>query len=389
MFVNLLNGILSMKKVILAVLALVFVFGFIGSIAIAKNNSDLVITDATNNLTIENKNLDWITHNDPNAISELGSQTSNKSKILPKAIKLDGIRYLQRQVILSFLDAAFSDFIWFEDTSPRVRVVSMLQKKSSTINSLPRHHVINKWRKPIKITFKTLENNKLVDKKKYSFLIDHLKDLIPIYSKVTGLKIYYTEEEFPERSDANVFIVLNAKSRIFNVFKNQRGGYHPDEDDYETNYVSAVRFTPMVRSQVEGFFIPDVNNEIKNATCYLKPSVVPEEWSKALLAECLGRLLGLPETSTNNSGLLSNWNQEFDDYSNLSALDGGNIFFDKTFQSWFEKVSEKLSQKSPAVIYPTEFDLKLLSTLYCPSIKPGMDKYEVVLSLFEESQCVE
>tara|TARA_R110001592_G_scaffold16881_11_gene71676 strand:- start:5321 stop:6445 length:1125 start_codon:yes stop_codon:yes gene_type:complete len=331
------------------------------------------------------KDFQWITHDYEDGISKAEPK---KMSSVPKAIKLDGLRYLPHSIILSFLNAAFSNSIWYEDASSAGNSIIFLKWKSPEIKSLPRHHVINKWRQPLKIAFKTLENNYQVDKEKYAYLIDHLKVLISIYSKASGLDISYVYEEYPNRSDANVFIVLNAKSKILNAFKNQRRVNYPDENDYERSYISGVRFTPLARSQVEGFFIPNSNNEIQRATCYLKPAFVPEEWSKALLAECIGRVLGLPEFSTSNNGLLSNWNYEFDSFSELSALDGIS-HYDTTYKSWLTQVTQKFDQKSPVTVKPIEFDLKLLTILYCPSVESGMDEYGVALSLIRNPQCVD
>jgi len=331
------------------------------------------------------KRIKWITHEGAGILP----YHSQKPFEPPIAIELDGDRYEPDYIIWRFLNTAFSNSLWFEDTSFKHNVIKLLKNRNEKIEVTPRFNAINKWNTPVKITLKTLENDYRVDADKYSYLINHLKNLTQIYSGATGLEISYVEEEYPKRSDANVFIVLNAKSKILNAFKNQRSRNFLDEEDYEEGYVSAVRFTPEVRSQVEGFFVPNKNNKIIKATCYLKPSIVPEEWSKALLAECVARVLGMPEASGNNAGLLSNWNRDLDDLSQLAVLDKRDRFDDERYAEWVTKVKSKLVQGAPTFVSPSEYDLKMLSTLYCPSIKPGMDKPEVVLTLLRNKECIE
>lgn len=327
----------------------------------------------------------WITHEDPNRLSDAKPEMEPFS--LPKAIVINGKRYSERQVIGNMLHAVFSNSLWFGDSSHKS--VGLISRKKKQFLSIPRHHVVNKWAKSVRVTFKTLENNNQVDSVKYGYLIDHLNTIIPAYSKASGLDMSYVQENYPKRSAANVFIVLNARSNIQNAFKNHRGGALLDENDYEVNYIAAVRFTPYSRSQVEGFFIPNAENEIEKATCYLKPEFVPENVTKALLNECLARILGFPElTESYKVGVLSNWNREFD---GLVASDDMFTSNKKKIGSdeWLKVLNQKFKEESNPPVFPNEYDLKLVSLLYCPSIKSGMGKYEVVINLLSDRQCLD
>ncbi|MGH1404103.1 MAG: hypothetical protein ACRBDL_07645 [Alphaproteobacteria bacterium] len=324
----------------------------------------------------------WIMHENVSTLPYM----PEKPFTMPKALVLDGKRYLPSHMADIFLDASFSDFLWYEGVNSGTRAMLLLKRKNEKIISTPKHNTINKWEEPVKITFKVLGNS--FDEEKFDYLVNHLKGIIPIYSRATDLNISYVSEQFPDRSAANVFIVLDAESHILNAFKNQRGGSYADETDYEQAYSSAVRFTPRQRSQVEGFFIPNENNEIQAATCYLKPSVVPENWSKAFLSECLARALGVPEVTKNNNGILSNWNNKFDVVSAETVLDGG-VHRESMREKWLLELEEKFSLYDSPLLVPSEFDLKILSILYCPSINPGMDKYEASLSLIRNTSCLE
>ncbi len=328
---------------------------------------------------IRENGVNSIKHEDPNYI---GKPKLHKTEFkLPKAITLDEHRYTKNTIIGSFLHAVFSNTMWFEDSQ---NGVGLLAKKKGSYEDLPKIGVINKWQKPIKIVLKTLDGKSV----QHDFLVQHIKELIPLYSKVSGLQITFSDREVASYNDANVFIVLNADSKIFNAFKNQRAHIDGNQTNYEQDYITAVRFTPDKRSQVEGFFIPNAENEIEAATCYLKPSLLSDELTKKLATECLGRVLGLPETSTNNKGILSSWNSDFDEISDLYVSDGA-IYRAEFKEAWLKQLNEKMKKLEVKSIYPNEFDLKLVSALYCPSVKMGMDKHRATLALLSDETCIQ
>ena len=69
----------------------------------------------------------WITHDYENGIPKARPK---KIDALQKAIKLDDIRYMTHSIIMSFLDAAFSDSIWNEDASTAGNAIITLKRKS-------------------------------------------------------------------------------------------------------------------------------------------------------------------------------------------------------------------------------------------------------------------
>jgi len=101
----------------------------------------------------------------------------------------------------------------------------------------------------------------------------------------------------------------------------------------------ATHFTPGNMRQVDGFFLPDSDNGITAAFCFIYKDL-PPALQDNLVRECLVRSLGLPGLQTTfKDALTSAWNAE---------------------------------GKAESPIEISDFDILALKTLYSGVIKPGM-----------------
>ncbi len=350
-----------------------------------KLSEDMV--DAAQKKNKISKKGEWLQHKD--FVSDDSSAVA-----LPWQVHVEGRLTSVQAILRNFISQVFLDRSQL--TSPDVFMFSYHHAR--TKDRLPRLNGLSKWAKPIRITFKTAEGDFVVDEEKYDYLISHLKTLIPPYAEASGLDISYIRSTYPERSDANVFIVLNLYEGNQNAFKHNTGYSSDTVTYYESLYdFPLVRFTPEARSQVDGFFIPNSLNEIEAATCYLNPAMLPEALNKALLHECLKRVLGFPGMSLFSGGVSSNWNSAFDSVSfSLSdnsedeqrpseeqwRLDLANMT-GKIFAS--DKHANTSDGKPP--FFPTTFDLLDVSLLYCGEVRAGEDAYNTVITLLKTDLC--
>ncbi|HEX2753201.1 MAG TPA: hypothetical protein VHP34_08920, partial [Alphaproteobacteria bacterium] len=184
------------------------------------------------------------------------------------------------------------------------------------------------------------------------------------------------------------------------------------DNQYFEKYVQgAVRFTPYARAQVEGYLLSDHENNLDFAVCYLWP-YHQKEVLASLMNECLLRALGLPEmASVQGAGVLGHWNKTYDRVSKRSVLDGPTVnewlaSVAKTEMGWtrsgedaaygreLEKLIAKGNRKDLFTNYPkivkqrlSEFDLAMLSMLYCADIRPGMGRYEILDAFYKSNNC--
>jgi hypothetical protein len=136
---------------------------------------------------------------------------------------------------------------------------------------------------------------------------------------------------------------------------------------FEEFIFGSVPFTPSATRQVEGYFVPNNDNTIGFAVCKISPDH-DIQIQKSLITECFIRALGLPDASlTADNSALGIWNQE----SNRERIVTAN------------PVSEYLP------IQLTEYDAFMLSLLYCPEIHPGMNRYDVLFSLYHSDVCLQ
>lgn len=404
-------------------------------------------------------------------------------------ITLDGKQYTKSELTDAFIESAFSDFVWGEDTSPGGRKVSAQatqksdRKFSNSVDArkveadypgsaekrypwmagffnrpyedLPRVGALNKWPSSIvrvgidwpvygldlsEADVTAGETNKKMLLRQTSYASAYqavynkieksIEKAMPEIEAASGLKLVFNKpfsEEERSEDYARIRIIPVSYLEQRNFFKfykhdpfSRYSGKVSTERfgilDQEYRLYGGVPFTPYVRSQVDGYFLPDNKNQILFAVCKVSP-LVNTEILTALISECLMRALGLPEEIKESKTLLGLWNSEYDAYSKLLSLDGDSAYYEEEIdqEGLFKKYGHDrrlyLSEEAKAsfaslrsrTFYPeegdfphikkpinaellqSEYDRFMLSLLYCDALKPGMNRAEALQVL--QSAC--
>jgi hypothetical protein len=235
----------------------------------------------------------------------------------------------------------------------------------------------------------------------YQEIRGSIEPLLPKLERASGIKFRLQMNSDPrERTKeyARIRIIPINTIGLYNYFKFHRwyyfysnvigGNFHLETD--MNNWLGGVTFTPFTRSQVDGYLLPHEDNSLGMSFCKVLP-IVGKEMLKALITECVVRSLGLPNLSQENeTAILGNWNKAYDGDSKLMPLDGraavigggGNPGYVKPTKEEFAKVKKDIK---PAQF--SEYDALMLKLLYCPAIKPGMDKYAAITELAQDNTC--
>lgn len=192
----------------------------------------------------------------------------------------------------------------------------------------------------------------------------------------------------------------------------------PSIGDFQKYIENAVRFTPLSRSQVDGYYFTNENHSINFAVCILNASL-PDNLLKLLVTECVVRALGFPEEvqSSAESSILSAWNSQYDEYSERYVLDGAynleekrkEIYkkmdqLKKSGQASREELMEMsllaADMKIELITLPdympvssveakvSDIDFNMLSLLYCDDVQAGMGAREVAQVLLKPNNCL-
>lgn len=256
---------------------------------------------------------------------------------------------------------------------------------------LPKILAINKWVKPVQISFgmpndmKPLSNQ---ENKQFRLLfsphdsrtlsdvdLDHsyselLSDMSSKLGHLSGISVrYFPPQQETTQDFANIRINF-LSSENFN-----RGHYRIGDVSYmvsnswggsETIYfrgkmgvVSKIKngfpFTSGSRNQVEGYILTNEKNEIQMSICNIWDGHSPD-LTKALIHECVIRSMGFTGAVRLMNpvplSFLSSWNDK---------------------SEWPEKYRDQIKQPTEL----SEFDKFMIRTLYNPEIKPGMDYIQV------------
>lgn len=293
-------------------------------------------------------------------------------------------------------------------------------------NGFPKHNAINKWQKEITIGIDWPAFNSLEGKEpsglprvgvprgpidSYSVIQRQIEKLIPDLSKLTGLPVKFIEPGDPrERTEefARIRIiprggsmwVVEGKPRVpFKTFKNITHSTFYDMwffTQNENDLFGGVVFTPGSRAQVDGYLLPNPDNSIGLAICKVPASVVGEKLMKALVTECLARSLGLPSLLDNRFDLsLGQWNLSHEKLSKTVSLDGyvETIFPKKpdapVKSEQAKELVRKFTDETHLYTELQPYDRALIALLYCPRLKPGMDKYQAIDALLGTNECLE
>lgn len=332
-----------------------------------------------------------------------------------KELQVGGTKYHKADIVKDFVDTSISRNLWFDETNvPTYNYINsyyaedfLKMSGEGTLDwvktldpfiaetllrqeGLPKPFVINKWSQKITVGI-DWPRIELVDKdgkkliipkfnfavggektKYYSFFEDKIKEIIPDLKKLTGLDIEYISPDDPREISSNfaamrivpTFIDKENPFKDTRIFEGMAGAL-------EQNFTTGVRIAPTGITQVDGYIIPDHNNNIIFAACKIDPRL-EEALVSSLILECMVRSLGLPEISS-YGGVLGK--RKID--GNLEML----IPAKKQDALLKQKTKNNYTQGLLA------YDQVLVQLLYCPDIKSGMSVYDVIKILGSNSVC--
>lgn len=352
--------------------------------------------------------------------------------------KLNGQTYLKNDLIYGFIKTAFSRHLWIESYMPKnhhftgrltclQEDLQQHQKKDQNKTCFEqgvKFDALNRWAKDITVgvgmppTFDEEYNRdsdilqadyNAVGPQAVDLVSEIVTKMAPSIIDATGLKVRFippSEETTEHFADIRI-LLYEKRFGAYNKFKilphKIVGDFTaPRPEQYIGN--QAVRFTPMASSQVEGYYVPDADNHIEYARCYIWPDH-KTDMQKSLIAECLLRSLGLPETVYNiDDSLLSDWNKKLgtisknilkegfsanpsrqdlladEAWAKLEEKDDVVNHISRRIENYDERPSE-YDQVGKTPVFPSDYDLRLLSMLYCEEIGAGMGRYEAIAAL--------
>jgi len=375
------------------------------------------------------------------AVKLTGTQPSELSA--KPFFKLDGRPYPENRLLYDFVQVAFPRHLWMEDTLDPARALFQSRDKWDQLRTLypwaseyifrdhgfPKSDVLNRWSKDITVSLgwpprasagppkNVLERaarantGRVQDGPADSIIKDQILKLAPQIAAATGIHLSFIEpyNETPS-AYANVRIITSGIFYVDNKFKTA----HRQDDgsarefsgvtDFDDRFTEAVRFTPYARAQVDGYFVPDKNNTIDFAVCKLWPNFQPD-LLRSLVTECIARSLGLPEMSIlDNDAAVGHWDRAHDSETKRQILDGLGVNSTQLKlkpigadhigqREETERAQEQLKQQvshfpdepldsDAALLQLKEYDLAMLSILYCKNLSPGMDRGQVIRSLY-------
>jgi hypothetical protein len=369
---------------------------------------------------------------------------SLKSKLREKAgvlfkensrtFKIGDVEYTKDQLVQDFIRIAFPRYLWVEDmplsegmfyTSPVYNAYSKYdvddrpewnKEYIKREKGMPDFGGINRWGMgeiTVSVGWPSIPVDQPRDPEIQRKIEDVVQKLSSKIKPVTGksLRFVHPESETPE---------LYARLRIVpydifyrdNKFKSRRrfSYYNPNHAplthqnfrSFEMDLRGAVRFTPMSRAQVEGYFIPAAKNEIDFAVCEIWPEHKDDQF-QSLLTECLVRALGLPEVSiAATQAAVGPWNAVYDAVSKREILDGPEVnqgVEDRLFKMDTAEKRKKymdylnallvpgLLNQQHVLSQPTAYDYAMLKMLYCDELSAGMGRYEILEVFYKSDKC--
>lgn len=370
----------------------------------------------------------------PPVISASQTADTAEDKVKPISLPLrytfDGRQYKQSQLIVDFIQSAYSRSMWFDD--PLNRQVGFLtpawysREKNPMLNNYPEWLVeyvlrekghpafdaINRWPGEITIGIGWPPPSKVKeDTKGFSDRarkqIEHITGQL---QSASGRSVTYIPPvSETETNFARIRIIDGGTDKFFhdNKFKIRRDeqppipvpiagtpsqpfdvGKHGFMPRLEGLFRDAVRFTPFSRSQVEGYFVSDNKNNLSFSVCYIWPHH-KDDLFNALITECLMRAMGLPEMPmSKNISAIGNWNTAHDPHSKRFVLDQGKA----NYASMFKKEDQSpalfqhdLTQHAPQDL--TEYDNAMISLLYCDALSPGQARYDAIDIFLSGDMC--
>ncbi|MGZ9108226.1 MAG: hypothetical protein ACXW4B_05340 [Micavibrio sp.] len=345
--------------------------------------------------------------------SRADALAQNKSE--PEKIKVGDEYYTRGQIVADFLNVAFSEKLWNEDLEQRKEgsfglvldwysgrnwdlrdkgVQERYQTQKEWVPWLadymyrpdgwPRHNVINKWVGEVSIGAGypdyTFAPNRLNNPTKWGnphnpvktrelapYIEEQVEALMPDLEKATGLSIRFLSLGDPIDKTEN-----HARIRIVPMTPLRSRSWVDQEsrswtiNNLESWFWGGVLFESSDILQMDAFMLPNADNTTGLVVCKIKDDL-PIVLFKALVTECVTRALGLPGMlKTKNKSVLWRWRESFSDYG------GGGLAGSKT--------------KLPLVL--EAYDKFMVGLLYCPDVKPGMDKNQILKTLLNRNSCL-
>lgn len=332
---------------------------------------------------------------------------------------IDGVSLGKQGVIGSFLQVAFSDTLWLENSTNATVVISDLledeySQKIHNPNSwayrfvdpskgYPKHNVVNKWTEKVvrvgigwpAFTGDMFDYFVKPSSAVPQFLPQIIRDVVANIKKKTGVDLRFT----PPNSDlettedfARIRIVPIGSTGLKNHFKSfisdmQPGVHGHGKPPLIERLIGGVEFTPYSRSQVDGFILPNPDNSIGLAVCRISNSVTEKNVVTALVTECLLRSLGLPSAEKYViDSFLGPWNRAMDPFSKVPYYDGHKAYVRRMHLDYSQAGLPKKIQAATANASITQFDALMVSLLYSPAVEPGMDKISALLALVHDGE---
>lgn len=346
-------------------------------------------------------------------------------------INLDGEKYTRKQIVDDFINIVFGDAgetvmlppanygVFFGDDVRWLKYIAVSANKTLPLR-------LSRWPKgtiEIGLGWPPLRAEPEPEKhnKKYAALQPYLSKTLPLLESATGLKFQIRERATETEVDfARLRIIFYDVFWLDNKFK--AGPTHhfvagAHEAKEKTERLRRVDFTPLSRTQVDGYFIPAAyDGSIIFSSCEIWPNF-ENLLEQALVTECLVRSLGFFNVSMNRKSILGHWNNAHDPHSKRKILDGDTVnyssnyperdFIHKMVDKYgfmeYEKQAEyiegiekarevprfphELTDKNSIVITPTEYDSMMMSLLYCDDLKPRDHKEIVRQKLLENNVC--
>lgn len=344
--------------------------------------------------------------------------SAQQQPLIPAEVQLDGDKFVDHRLRSSFMGSVFTRSILNEFSYKGSENIffpilygsgGFYSKENIKIyypwmspylypeGPLPKLMVINKWNKPVRITFgmpnqleplagpKSNTNvlwgdlilNKVentdIEKFKQSdeglALEKHIVNLSGALSNLTGLRISYVSEDVgKDYSEIRINIIPLPEYAIERgefLYKTSGGwpsmisswvaediNFHGDVDK---KFLNGFPFTLNSNRQVDGYILSNSKNEIQMAFCFI--------WEghdlsliRMLVTECLVRAMGFP------NGVKT--------YGDRLAKPRSYLTYWNDPEKWGEKESQKPVMPDENI---SEFDQFMIKTLYNPALKPGMD----------------
>lgn len=335
--------------------------------------------------------------------------------------------YTRGQVIEDFLNVAFSDRMWAEDTNNHnvdsfsevidwyieqdwklehgvdlINKIDLLKPEALKKyenkkkhwpwladymyrpNGWPDRNVIHKWEDKITIGIGWpiysygSENlpaghvpsyaNLGFYKNQARWIEEVLKNIIPDLQRATGLPVEIRlPDDRREYTEEYAHIrIVPAKAISSRRLSGNNFNIVPSPREYENYFWGGTVFESSNSIQMDAYMLPKADNKLGLVICKIK-NKLNESLFKALVSECLVRAMGLPDLSKlNQSSLLGDWRT-------LHGIEKGDL----------EVSSEKFSFDGIST-----YDQRIIGLLYCPAIKSGMDMNDVFQVLTSKDGCV-